>query len=597
MNSLLVAAICFVGYLIAYHTYGRYLGKKIFKLSPVAKCPSTALRDDVDFVPAKKEVLFGHHFTSIAGLGPIVGPAIAIIWGWVPALLWIVFGAIFMGAVHDLGTLVVSMRAKGRSIGDLVSDLINPRVRQLFLWIIFFELWIVIAIFALIIAILFGRYPQAVIPVWFEIPIAVWLGYMIYKRGKNPVPFGIAAVIIMYLTVVIGAYLPLNMPELQISGLTLTPIMIWIVILFIYAFIASTLPVQRLLQPRDYINGHQLIVALGLLFIGVIVARPAFVAPALNASPEGAPLMIPMIFVVIACGAISGFHALVSSGTSSKQCDLETNAKFVGYGGMLMEGGLSVLVIVACGAGLGLGLAIKGGAVLTGTAAFTHHYASWAAAAGLGSKLDAVVVGSANLMASYGIPMKIAITIMGVFLVSFAATTLDTATRIQRYVIAEMGASWKAKPMTGRYVATFIAVITAMVLAFYSGDGKGALTLWPLFGTVNQLLAALALLVLTIYLLRKKLPTWIAFFPFLFMVVMDGWAMLINIKSFSATGKTFLLVMAVIIFVLMLWMIAEAIGASRVLERKAGVEPFPTFTTTRTKRAKPSKRTKRSKRR
>lgn len=578
MNSLLVAAICFVGYLVAYHTYGRYLGQKIFKLSPVAKCPSTALRDDVDFVPAKKEVLFGHHFTSIAGLGPIVGPALAIIWGWVPALIWIVFGTILMGAVHDFGSLVVSMRAKGRSIGDLVSDLINPRVRQLFLWIIFFELWLVIAVFALIIAILFGMYPQAVFPVWLEIPIAVWLGYMVYKRGKNPLILGIVAVIVMYITVVIGAYLPLNMPGM----FGLNPIMVWMIILFIYAFIASTLPVQKLLQPRDYINGHQLMVAFGLLAIGMIVAHPTFVAPALNVSPEGAPFsMIPMIFVIIACGAISGFHSLVSSGTSSKQCDLETNAKFVGYGGMLMEGSLSVLVIVACGAGLGLGLVLKGGEVLTGTAAFTQLYGTWAGVGGLGGQLNAVVTGSANLMASYGIPLTIGITIMGVFLVSFAATTMDTATRIQRYVIAELGASWKVKPITGRYVATFLAVITAMILAFYSGDGKGALTLWPLFGTVNQLLAGLALLVLTIYLLRKKLPIWIAFLPFLFMVVMDGWAMLINIKQFSATGKTLLLVIAVIIFVLMLWMIAEAIAASRVLERKAGVEPFPTFPTPR----------------
>lgn len=589
MNSLLIAAICFVVYLVAYHTYGRYLGKKIFKLSPVAKCPSTALRDDVDFVPAKKEVLFGHHFTSIAGTGPIVGPAIAIIWGWVPALLWVVFGSIFMGAVHDFGSLVVSMRAKGRSIGDLVSDLINPRVRQLFLWIIFFELWIVIAIFALIIAIVFGMYPQAVIPVWFEIVIAVWLGYMIYKRGGNPLALGIVAVIVMYITVVIGAYLPIKMPGM----FGLSPILVWMVILFIYAYIASTVPVQKLLQPRDYINGHQLIVAMALIALGVIVAAPVFVAPALDTSPEGAPMMIPMLFVVVACGAISGFHSLVSSGTSSKQCDLETNAKFVGYGGMLMEGGLSVLVIVACGAGLGLGLAIKGGEVLAGTAAFTHHYASWAAANGLGSKIDAMVKGSANLMASYGIPLKIAITIMGVFIVSFAATTLDTATRIQRYVVTELGASWKAKPITGRYVATFFAVITAAILAFYSGNGTGAMTLWPLFGTVNQLLAALALLVLTIYLLRKKVPTWIAFLPFLFMVIMDGWAMLINIRNFNETGKIFLLVMAIIIFVLMLWMIAEAIAASSVLERKAGVEPFPTFPTTRTKRAKPAKRKKR----
>ena len=519
MNSLLLAIISFLAFIVAYHTYGKYIGQRIFNLNPDSKVPSTELQDNVDFVPTRKEILFGHHYTSIAGLAPIVGPAIAIIWGWIPALLWVVLGSIFMGAVHDFGALVVSMRAKGRSIGDLVSDLINPRIRQLFLLIIFFLLWIVIAIFALIIALLFGFYPQTVIPVWLEIPIAVWLGHMVYKRGKDPAPFAIIAVAVMYLTVILGAYVPIKMPG--VFGLT--PVMTWMVILFIYSFIASTLPVQTLLQPRDYINAHQLFVMFALLFIGVLWAHPTVVAPALNVSPKGAPLLIPMLFVTIACGAISGFHSLVSSGTSSKQCANERDCRFVGYGGMLLEGSLSVLVIVACGAGLGLGLAIKGGEVLTGSAAFTHHYASWAAAAGLKSKIDAFVLGSANLLTSYGIPMKIALTVMGVFLVSFGATTLDTATRIQRYVIAELGASWNVKPMTGRYTATIIAVITAMILAFYSGDGKGALVLWPLFGTTNQLLAGLSLLVLTVYLLRKKKSIKAALIPFIFMVVMDGW--------------------------------------------------------------------------
>lgn len=573
MNSLLLAIICFVLYIVAYYTYGKYLGQRIFRLNPDAKVPSSEMRDDIDYVPTKKPILFGHHYTSIAGLAPIVGPGIAIIWGWVPALIWIVFGSIFMGAVHDFGSLVVSMRAKGRSIGDLVSDLINPRVRQLFLLIIFFLLWIVIAIFALIIALLFGMYPQAVFPVWLEIPIAVWLGYMVYKRQKNHVPYAIAAVAVMYLTVIIGAYVPIKMPAM----FGMSTIMVWMIILFIYCFIASSLPVQTLLQPRDYINAHQIFVVFGLLFIGAIWAHPTVVAPAVNLSPKGAPPIIPMLFVVIACGAISGFHSLVSSGTSSKQCSNERDCRFVGYGGMLMEGSLSVLVIVGCGAGIGLGLVIKGGDVLTGAAAFTHHYASWGAAAGLASNLDAIVQGMANLLVSYGIPKNIATTIMGVFIVSFGATTLDSATRIQRYIIAELGASWKVKPMTGRYTATFIAVATAMILAFYSGDGKGAMVLWPLFGTTNQLLAGLTLLVLTIYLLRKKRSIMPAVIPFIFMVVMDGWAMLINIRNFATTGKIFLLVLAIIIFGLLVWMIIETLIATKTLERTPDVEPFPTF--------------------
>ena len=573
MNSLVLAVICFVLYIVAYQTYGKYLGEKIFKINPDAKVPSSELRDDIDYVPTNKHILFGHHFTSIAGLAPLVGPGIAIIWGWVPALIWIVFGSIFMGAVHDFGSLVVSMRAKGRSVGDLVSDLINPRVRQLFLLIIFFLLWIVIAIFCLIVAILLGMYPQAVFPVWLEIPIAVWLGYMVYKKGKSHTTMAIVAVIIMYITVIIGAYLPIKMPAM----FGMSNIMVWMVILFIYVFIASTLPVQKLLQPRDYINAHQIFVVFALLFIGAIWAHPTVVAPALNVSPKGAPPIIPMLFVVIACGAISGFHSLVSSGTSSKQISNERDARFVGYGSMLMEGSLSVLVIVAVGAGIGLGLVIKGGEVLTGAAAFTHHYASWGAAAGLASNLDAIVQGMANLVASYGIPMKIATTIIGVFIVSFGATTLDSATRIQRYVISELGASWKIKPMTGRYTATGIAIVTAAILAFYSGDGKGGMVLWPLFGATNQLLAGLSLLVVTIYLLRKKRSIKAALIPFIFMVVMDGWAMLINIRDFANTGKVFLLVLSIIIFVLLIWMIIETLIATKTLERNPEVEPFPTF--------------------
>jgi carbon starvation protein len=284
-----------------------------------------------------------------------------------------------------------------------------------------------------------------------------------------------------------------------------------------------------------------------------------------------------MLFVVIACGAISGFHSLVSSGTSSKQIESEADSQLVGYGSMLMEGALSVLVIVACAAGIGLGYTLKWGQVLTGAAAFTQHYASWAAAAGLKSKLDAFVIGSANLLASYGIPMKIAITITGVFVVSFAATTLDTATRIQRYVISEMGTSWHVRPMTGRYTATFIAVITAMILAFYSGDGKGAMTLWPLFGTVNQLLAGLALLVITIYLIRKGKPIAYTLIPFVFMVTMDTWAMVINLNKFFSTGNWFLFTIALIILVLMIWMIIETLAVAKSVEKKPDVEPFPTF--------------------
>ncbi len=553
MNSIVLAVGAAALYLAAYHTYGKFLGRKIFKLNPEAACPSAELRDDMDFIPTKKPILFGHHFTSIAGTGPIVGPAIAIIWGWVPALVWVLVGSIFMGAVHDFGAMVVSLRNQGRSIGDIASDLVNKRVRTLFLIIIFFELWIVVAIFGVVIAVVFNMYPQAVIPVWLEIPIAVWLGYMIYKKGAPHLPMSLIAVIVMYATVILGAYVPVKMPEI----LGLNPVACWVVILLIYAYIASTLPVQTLLQPRDYINSHQLFIALGLLAIGVLFAHPVMVAPAANFSPAGAPPIWPMLFVVVACGAISGFHSLVSSGTSSKQCDTETSSLTIGYGGMLMEGMLATFVIVACGAGLAIGLT-KGGETLTGIAAFSQHYASWGAAAGLGSKIAAFVQGSANMIEKIGIPHNITITIMGVFVVSFAATTLDTATRLQRYIVAELTTAWGVPALAKKHPATIIAVVTAFILAFYNGSGKGALTLWPLFGSVNQLLAGLALLVVTVYLAYKKASLVFTMIPMIFMLFMTGWAMILNLNTFYTKSNWLLFFIGLAVFALEIWMIIES---------------------------------------
>jgi carbon starvation protein len=564
MNSLIILLITFGGYIFAYHTYGKYIAKRIFKLNPDALVPSKELCDNMDFIPTKKNVLFGHHFTSIAGLGPIVGPAIAIIWGWLPALLWVFFGSIFMGAIHDFGSLVISMRGKGRSLGDLTADIINPRVRTLFLLIIFFEVWIVIAIFALIIALLFTMYPQSVIPVWLQIPIAVYAGILIYNKKKNVNVIGLIAVVTMYVTIIIGAFSPVSMPAL----FGFAPLPIWIIILLIYAYIASILPVQTLLQPRDFINAYQLFITMALLVIGVFVSHPPVIAPAFNQNPVGAPPILPFLFIVIACGAISGFHSLVSSGTSSKQCDKEKNCLFIGFGGMLLEGALSVLIIIAIAAGLGLGLKTADGQILTGSNAFYHHYSSWAAANGLQAKLGSFISGASNMIASFGISPKITTALMGVFLVSFAATTLDSATRIQRYVVTEIASAWKVPYFDKKHPATLFAIITAFILAFSNGGGKGALNLWPLFGTVNQLLAALALLVITIYLKQRKTNVLCTAIPMLFMILMTGWAMVTNLHLFFNQNNWLLFSIGFSVFCLEGWMIVEGIIILKKLQQE-----------------------------
>ena len=538
MDAILLMVVPFVGFIAAYHLYGKFLARKIFKLDPNAVVPSEQFKDGKDFVPTPKGIIFGHHYTSIAGTGPIVGPAIAIIWGWIPAIIWIVLGSIFMGAVHDFGALVVSLRNQGKSISEVAGKYIGPRVRLIFFLIVFFELWIVIAIFALVIGLLFSpenpdMYPEAVFPVWMEIPIAIALGYILYKRGGNVKLFTLLAVVAMYVTVVIGHFLPIEMPEL--FGIPATGL--WAIILLIYAYIASILPVTTLLQPRDYINAWQLFVAMALLILGTVFSAFSgelhIAAPAFQAAPSGAPPIWPFLFITIACGAISGFHCLVASGTSAKQLRKESDALFVGYGSMLLEGALAALVIVAVAAGIGMGLPVEQGEtaqVLTGPAAWTHHYSSWGAAAGLPAKIGAFVRGSANMMASIGIPVGIGLVIMGVFVVSFAGTTLDTATRLQRYVISELATDFKLKPLANRWAATTIAVVTAGLLVFATGaSGKGALKLWPMFGAVNQLLAALALLVVTMFLRpsgkRKYLITMI---PCALMLVMTLYAVTVK---------------------------------------------------------------------
>jgi carbon starvation protein len=577
MGALAIMVLAFAGYIIMYQLYGKYIGNKIFALSGDYKPPSRELEDGVDYVPTKKEIIFGHHFTSIAGTGPIVGPAIAIIWGWVPAMLWIFIGSIVMGAVHDFGALIISMRNQGKSISEYTAKYVNDRTKFLFFLIVFLELWIVIAIFGLVIAIIFSMYPQSVLAVWVEVPIAIYLGYLIYTKGKNAMTWSIYAIIAMYACVFLGPYLPFKMPA--VAGIP--PTGVWTIILLTYGFIASVLPVTTLLQPRDFINSHQLVIAMALLVLGVIVAsfggHLEIVAPAVQMSPAKAPPMWPFLFITIACGAISGFHALVSSGTSAKQVRDERDSLFVGYGSMLMEGTLATLVVIAVAAGIGLGYTTKAGETLTGIAAWTTHYSSWAAAAGLGSKISAFVDGAANMIMTLGIPKQFTLAIMAVFVASFAGTTLDTATRIQRYVVGELGNSINLPALNNRWTGTAIAVGTALILAFATGaDGKGALKLWPLFGAVNQTLAALALIIITLYLKARGGVKWmIAGLPAIFMSVMTIWAVIMNQVKFGATHNMLLQVINMVILVIAVWIAVEGVVKFFSMSGEVPPEPEP----------------------
>ena len=614
METLLIALLAGIGFIVAYHTYGRWLGSKIFRLSADTICPSERLNDGVDYVPTQKSVVFGHHFTSIAGTGPIVGPAIAIMWGWVPALLWVVFGSIFIGAVHDFGALVVSLRNNGQTVGDIAGRVLNKRVRLLFLFTLFMALTVVLAIFGLVIAAVFKQYPAAIFPCVVQIPIAIAIGVLLHRKGVGLLLPSFAALGVMYLAVVFG-----NTSFLGLFNTTLAawPIWMWVFVLLGYSYVASVLPVWTLLQPRDYINSLQLISALLLIVLGLVVAALfgytpiggekqtlSMVAPPWDLNPKNAPVIFPFLFITIACGAVSGFHCLVSSGTSSKQLKNETDARFVGYGSMLTEGFLATLVIVACGAGLGLGLAMKDGSMLTGQAAWVAQYGDWTAAGALAAKVGAFVQGSANFLQALGLSSSVAIALMGVLVASFAGTTLDTACRLQRYVIQELAATLGGKVgdenatpaapfalLQNKHGATIFAVsIAAAMAAIPQGNaewslanaGKGGLTLWPLFGATNQLLAGLSFMVITFYLWRRGRAIWFLAVPMFFMLVMPMWAMMHQLfisPGWLKAGQVDYLLggIGLATIILEIWIIVEAFklfpAAKGVLEENALDQP------------------------
>ena len=591
MQTLAIALGALVFYIIAYHTYGKFLARKIFKLDPGARVPSVEMADGNDYVPTRKSVIFGHHFTSIAGTGPIVGPALAVIWGWLPALLWVLFGSILIGAVHDFGALVVSIRNRGQTVGDIAGRVLSQRTRVLFLSVLFLALTIVLAIFGLVIAAVLKQYPSAILPCLVQIPIAVAIGTYLHRRGVNLVIPSLLTLGIMYLTVAfgnIGFLATLN------ESLASLPVIAWVGVLLVYSYIASVLPVWTLLQPRDFINSLQLISTLGLIVAGLVIAAciggapPTpngdrqtleIVAPALRIAPEGAPSIFPFLFITIACGAISGFHCLVSSGTSSKQVKSEADALFVGYGSMVTEGFLAVLVILACVAGLGMG-AQSDGSMLYGSAAYDARYGSWSAAGSLSAKIGAFVEGSANFLVVLGMKAPFAIALMGVFVASFAATTLDTACRLQRYVVQELASTFTSsrktsssflrRPITilsNKHGATVFAILLAGSLAALppplvpwtlQSAGKGGLILWPLFGATNQLLAGLAFLVITFWLWRRSLPVWFIIPPAIVMLILPGIAMTIKVYEFFQNSQFLLAILGLATIALQIWIIMEA---------------------------------------
>ncbi len=548
MTSILAVLVCFGVYFAGYLFYSRFLATQVFTLRPEAVTPAHALEDGIDYVPTRPIVLFGHHYASITGLSPMLGPAIAVVWGWLPAMLWVVLGAILVGCVHDFGAIVISIRAKGLSIGAIAEGLMGPRAKSLMHAIIFFAIALAMGVFAYVVGLLFSAdyYPESVVPSGAILVAAMIIGWLVRRRGRSLMPLVAVAFVLILIVVAASPALPIRWASSE--G--------WTWVLLAYAWLASVLPVWSLLQPRDFLNSLLLYVGLGLTYIGFFILRPDFAASVVDTHPVGAPPMYPFVFIVIACGAASGFHSLVSSGTTAKQLDRETDARPIGYGAMIGESLLGLAAVLACTAGF------------VSPAAWKHHYADWASIQGLGSSMSAFIEGATRFVATVGLPEQTARTLIAVVVVSFALTTLDSATRLLRYNIEEIATSIRFAPLRNRYLSSTLAVAAISFFAFYRIEGRSAgLALWQLFGSTNQLLAGLALLTVSLYLLQRRRFALPFLLPMLFMMVTTLVAMTTKLLAYWREGNSTLLFVGGAITGIGMWLVIEAALAIRRYHR------------------------------
>ncbi len=527
MNGLVLLVISIAILLCGYIFYGRYLCKKWGVGEVKEPTPAHTMEDGVDYVPAKAPVLMGHHFSSIAGAGPITGPISAAAFGWLPCALWILVGGIFFGGVHDFGALFASVRHGGKSIGEIISSNMGKRAKRLFITFAYLTLILVVAAFASIVANTFGatfdatgavdvaastsNARVAMVSILF-IVIAIIFGYAVYRRN---LPMGISSVVGVLAIVAIIA-IGINFHPIYLSSTT------WMWIVGLYITIASITPVWILLQPRDYLSSFLLYAMLALAAVGVVLARPDMSNMTLAAwSVEGASgttYLFPVLFTTIACGAISGFHSLVSSGTTAKQLDKETDAKPIAYGGMLLECVLAILTLCAVAYAFGWNKANPDAALKGATAIF---------GGGIAHMIDDAIPGTYDVL----------FTLLVLTYSAFCLTSLDTATRLARFMFQEFwldgskgetpeNVTGYKKVLSNPLVATLITVVLGVLLGL-NGYGK----IWALFGSANQLLAALGLLAVATWLGNVGKSNKMFLFPMAFMLVVTIASLVINTKN------------------------------------------------------------------
>ncbi len=528
MNGLLLIISVIIIFIIAYATYGAWLAKK-WGINVSNVSPAKRLQDGVDYVPTKYYVVLGHHFASIAGAGPIVGPISAAFFGWVPVALWIVIGSIFFGGVHDFGALFASMRHDGKSIGEIINKNIGSSGQKLFILFAWLALILVIAAFNNIVASTFATNGAVATTSMYFIVLAIVFGLLVNRKGVSMSVATIGGVILLFVGIWFGNAFPIFLSTEM-----------WMVILLAYILIAAVTPVWILLQPRDYLNSYLLYAMMAGGILGLFLYRPSFEIPAFTGFNVNGQFLFPMLFVIVACGAISGFHSLVASGTTSKQIENEKDAQKIGYGSMLIEGVLATIALISI-------------AFITADKA-----------AELGTPINIFANGVGTFMTTFGINYDIGSSFVALAISALALTTLDTTARLGRFLFQEFFASKNEEQsstlLTNKFFATAVTVVAGGGLGF-----MGYTTVWPIFGSSNQLLAALSLLAVAAYLKHLNKSNKMIIIPMIIMFFVTITALGFLIRDNIASGNFLLVIIAILLLILAVVLIAQSY---KVLSKK-----------------------------
>lgn len=532
MNTLVFILFGIAWLLFAYFWYGNIIKNKVLRSSDDISTPSHTLFDNKDYVPTNPLVLFGHHFSAIAGAGPIIGPILAYSYfGWLPAMLWILLGSVFIGAVHDYTALITSIRNKGYSIVNIAYEVISPKAGFLFSTFVFLTLILVMAVFTDLTARTLMEEPKIVIPTFSLIFVAILFAVMLYRLKVNVIISTAIALILLFVFLYIGEIFPIK-----------ASYEFWLALILVYCFVASILPVWLLLQPRDYLSMYILVIGMLLGYIGIIFLNPKIQGPSyINfiSSSNHFPLF-PMLFITIACGAISGFHSLIASGTSAKQLERESHGKLIAFGGMLTEGALAFLVILMVSSVL-----IFNGQEGSFMWILTNKNADILFGTALGLTIN-----------SLGIPVGLGTAFGILMLNAFILTSLDASTRLNRYIVQEGFGVKYGGILKNRYFASLLVVLLTLLICLSGGYQK----IWSVFGTANQLIGTLALFVVTVYLLGVKAPKWYTLFPALFMLIVTESALIYQfIFIYLPKFDLVLMIIALALFLLGLLVAVESL--------------------------------------